>query len=411
MNTRSTALHLLGLCTLLISVTALSAADWPQIRGPHRDGIALEKGRYLDWGDDGPELMWSKSLGPGTSSAAISNGRLYTMGFLRGVEIVYCLDPETGKEIWRHEYPSKLEPNLFEGGSRGTPTVDGYIVYTMGHMGTFYALDARDGKVLWKTNLLKQFSSERPEWGLSLSPLIAGNLLIMLSGDSGSLIALDKQTGKTIWEQRGYTTSYSSVQLDSNRPENAFIFTASGLVYFRIKDGRKLWEYPWKTAYNLNVAIPQVIGDHVFITSGYKHGGTLLKVSTSHAKKVWMTKNFSNHFGGVVLRDNTIYGFHGNTGKRGSFLRSLDVKTGKVNWEQNGLGAGNVILVYDKLIVLSEYGELLLVNINPDDYDEVNRIQILSGKCYSSPAFANGLVYSRNNKGKMVCYRVGTPTN
>ena len=114
---------LLGLL-LLLSTHGLAADDWAQIRGPHRDGIAVNEGRILEWSADGPELLWSKSLGPGTSSAAISNGRLYTMGFRKGYEIVYCLNPNTGEEFWTFKYRSTLEPYLFEGGSRQFDEID-----------------------------------------------------------------------------------------------------------------------------------------------------------------------------------------------------------------------------------------------------------------------------------------------
>ena len=407
--------HRLGtlpaLLALLLLTSFLNASDWPQLRGPNRDGISNEKGHFPEWTGEYPKQMWSKSLGTGTSAAAIGNGKVYTMGFRKGKEIIYCLNATTGENIWTYEYPSKLDPKFFEGGSRGVPTIDGKTVYTVGHRGEFHAFHADTGKILWKLNLLTQFNTERPEWGNSTTPLIVDNMLIMLTGAKGSLVAIDKRNGKTIWQQPGYSTSYSSPVRDPNNPDNSFIFEATGLSYFKISDGTKLWHYPWKTDYDLNITMPQPIGKHVFITSGYRHGSALFKYNNNSREVIWETKEMANHFGGVVLHGNHIYGFHGNTGKRDSYFGCQDPQTGKILWQESGLGAGNTISVYGKLLLLSEFGELVLVDPSPESYQEIDRVQVLNGVCFASPAFANGMVYCRNNKGKMVCYKVGQPMN
>jgi hypothetical protein len=187
------------------------AVDWPQWRGINRDGISSETISPASWGKDGPQQLWKKGVGTGVSSVAVTGGRLYTMGNNGNMDMVFCLDANTGAEIWRHAYPQPLDDRSFEGGPAGTPTVDGDKVYTLSHEGDLFCLAASTGTVVWKKNLPRDFNGFRQKFGYAGSPLVEGNLVIVDSGGVGaSTVALDKTTGEVRWKASHDEAGYSS---------------------------------------------------------------------------------------------------------------------------------------------------------------------------------------------------------
>ncbi|MDQ3813610.1 MAG: PQQ-like beta-propeller repeat protein, partial [Armatimonadota bacterium] len=211
-----------------------AAVDWPQYRGPNRDGISPEKGSVGDWPDDGPRVLWKTSIGTGFSSIAVSNGRAYTMGNSDDQDTVYCLDAETGRVLWKHTYPSALAPQSYEGGPNATPTVDGNAVYTFSKHGQLFCLDANSGKVLWSKNAQQDFGASPPGWGYSCSPLVLGKLVIVEFGARGAaLVAFNKANGQVAWKSGNDGVGYSSpVAFTWNDLTCIASFNASGLVVY-----------------------------------------------------------------------------------------------------------------------------------------------------------------------------------
>jgi len=178
--------------------TTASADDWPQWRGPNHNGISAET-RWRDrWDPNGPPILWKAKVGTGFSSFAAASGRVYTMGHLENQDAVFCFDAATGKEIWRHSYFADLGDKYFDGGTTGTPTVDGGRVFTFSRWGDLFCLDAASGKVIWSRNIQKDAHARVPTWGFSGSPIVHENLLMLNAGEAG--MALNKGTGQTIWQ-------------------------------------------------------------------------------------------------------------------------------------------------------------------------------------------------------------------
>jgi outer membrane protein assembly factor BamB len=397
MKSINSPLLLLTLCGNLVS---LSASDWPIYRGAKQTGVSDEKGWFAAWPETGPRTLWKASVGTGFNIVSVSNGKLFTMGNAADTDTVYCLDAATGKELWKFSYPCKLDPNMFEGGPTATPTVDGNTVYTSSRYGHIFALDAATGKELWKKHLMQDFGMARPAWGFSGSVLAEGNLVFINAGDAG--LALDKATGNKVWQNGKSAGGYSTpVAATYDGTRTVVLFGAKTVTAVAMADGKKVWEFEWKTSYDVNAADPILAGNQVFVSSGYNRGCALFEVKGGQATKVWENANMRNHFANCVLVEKHIYGFDGNTG--GGSLKCLDLATGSVKWSQSGMTTGGLMAADGKLVILADKGKLVIAEANPEAFKQLASAQVLTGKCWTMPVLSNGRIYCRNAKGDLVC--------
>ncbi len=388
----------------LFSSSTLQAADWFRWRGPDFNGVSKEKGWLATWPAEGPKQLWKANVGIGFSSVSVSNGRVYTMGNANEQDSVFCFDAETGKEIWKHSYPCPLDPKFYDGGSSVTPTVDGDRVFTLSRKGDLFCLDAKTGKVVWSKNLPQELGVEIPTWGFAGSPFVEKNVLLLNIGSHGT--ALDKTTGKVIWTSDKTPSGYSTaVPADFAGQRSAVFAGAKSIFAVAIKDGKKLWEHEWKTSYDVNAADPIIVGDKVFISSGYDHGCALLQIKDGKATVLWENKNMRNQLNSSVLLNGFLYGFDGNTGPKAD-LKCLEFETGKVKWTQAKLGAGALMAADGKLIIQTDPGELIIAEATPESFKPISRAQVLGGKNWTTPVLANGKIYCRNSKGDLVCLDV-----
>ena len=370
---------------------AVQAADWPQWRGIHRDGITEESAAGT------PKLLWKINVGTGCSSFAVVGDRVFTMGNLKDTDTVHCLDGKTGKTVWQHSYPAPLGAKLFEGGPTATPTVDENTVFTMSRTGLLLSLNKETGKVLWSKDLAAEFGAKPPSWGYSGSPLVEGEKLIVDVGAKGaSVVAFDKATGKVIWQAGDDAASYGSPYAFTRDGKRCLaFFEATGLVVRGASDGKELLRYPWKTSWDVNPTTAIVSNDKIFIASGYGHGGVLLPLNSASPTPLWETKNMKNKMNSCVLWKGNLYGFDEST------LTCLDFATGSVKWQQKGLGIASLIIADGKLVVMSETGDLVIAEASPDAYKELNRTPAVGGKSWVIPVLANGRIYCRNNSGEV----------
>ncbi len=394
---------------LFCSLAKPTAVDWSRWRGPDLNGISSETGWLAKWPDDGPKRLWKAKVGTGFSSVSVANGKVYTLGNSgrgKGEEkdTVFCFDAATGKPIWSHAYEAKLDPKYYAGGPSGTPTVDGDRVYTLGKRGQLICFGAADGHVVWQKNVATETKAKRPTWGFAGSPLVIGDTVFVNVGAHGT--ALDKKTGKILWSTGRDSASYSSIvpHVRDGRQE-LVMFAQNELVAVDPKTGSTLWSYPWETKYDTNAADPILIGDKVFISSGYDRGCTLLQVAGDKVAKLWENKNMRNHFNPCVLIDGHVYGFDGNTGR--ATLKCIELATGKVQWEEKSFGGfGALQAVGKKLLIISNQGELVVAEANTDEFTEISRAQVTGPKCWTTPVLSNGRIYCRNSRGDLTCLDV-----
>lgn len=392
---QSFAFLILGtMCSLSVSSAAQEKGAWPQWRGPDGDGISKQPGLSAQ----GKEAsVWEMEVGLGYSAVSIKDGRLYTLGFdVEGeMDLVWCLDAASGEEIWVHAYPAKIWNEFHGGGTLTTPTIVGDALFVLNREGQLFCLDLETGEPRWQRELMKERELTLPQWGFSASPLHVGDQLII---NVGVVMSVDMETGKTLWETKDYKEAYSTptaFTLDGHK--RLAVFNGYGLVILDQETGEEFSSYPWKTQYEVNAASPIVIGDAVFISSGYGHGAALLAMDNNKLEPVWETKKMKNQMNGCVLIDEHLYGFDDKV------LSCLDLE-GNVVWSERGLGEGTLSATKDKLLVLSGEGELLVAKATPKAFEVESKAKVLSGGVYwTQPTVVDGMIYCRNSLGQLVC--------
>jgi len=390
---------------LLSSSFAILANDWPRWRGPDLNGISKETGWTTSWPAEGPKQSWKAQVGIGFSSVTVANGRVFTIGNSNETDTVFCFEESSGKELWKHSYPCQLDAKYYEGGPGSSPTCEKDRLYTLSKRGHLFCFDAANGNVIWQKNLIDELGVKKNEWGFAGSPLVEGNLLVLNVGEAGT--AVDKGTGKVVWtsgkEMAGYATP---VPFNSGSERMAAIFSSQALIGLAMKSGKEHWRFPWVERWHINAADPVISGNRIFISS-FDKGCALLEMrGGSTPSVVWENKNMGNHFSGCVLVNGYLYGINGNTDKPEKDFRCLFLQTGELKWSYPGLGLGAVTVADNKLIIMSERGELVIAEVSPDAFKPIARAQVLGGKCWTVPVFANGRIYCRNAQGTLVCLDV-----
>jgi outer membrane protein assembly factor BamB len=387
---------------LLVSSIAL-AADWPYYWGPERNGTSKETGWKDQFPDGGPKQLWKLNVGVGASTVTVRGDKVFTMGNVMDEDRVLCLDAATGKEVWKCAYPCPLDKRSFEGGTVCTPTLDGDRVFTVSHQGQILSIDAAKGTKVWEKKIIEDLGGKRPQWGFAGSPLVEGNLLIIDAGGKGaSTVALAKATGEVKWkagdDQAGYSSPVAA-KIDGRR--TIVIFKGRVLVGLDPKNGNEFWRYPWKTEYDVNAAMPLIIGNRIFISSGYNHGCALLEVRGG-IKKIWENRNMRNHANSCALLDGCVYGFDGQMGS--GKLTCLKLDDGTAAWKESGMGTGAVTIAGGKLIALGESGQLAIAPATPKGFQPTYKGQGMEGHCWVAPVLCGGRLFLRNNLGDLACY-------
>ena len=397
---------------LNVSSACFLFSEWPNYGGPHRNQVSNEKGLRVIWENNEPKVIWELDVGLGYSSIVESDGLVYTQGNKNGRNTLYCVNAESGNIIWKHTYPCKKDPKYFDGGSRSTPAIANKMVFLCSHEGDLYALDAYTGNIKWTKNLLTDFDGKRPTWGYSGSPLLVNNKLILETGSpGGSLVCLNAKNGDLIWKSGESEAGYASPMLYGEELGEVLVFNQFGLVLHNLEDGSVIKKYQHTTRYGINAAQPMAVENKVFISSAYGKGAALIDFNRRKPVSLWESDSFSCQMASFVRIDNFAYGIHGQAGSRSdqSKLFCLDLRSGTEMWSQKGFGLGTVILVRDTLVIMSDEGQLSLVHANPNKFEELFQVQVLSGKSnWIPPTYVKGRMHCRSAKGNWVCLAMGS---
>ena len=416
--------RLLRLAPLLLLATIARADDWPQWRGPNRDGTSAETGLIQDWTENPPQLVWMiDGLGRGYASVSVVDGRLYTTGNFDGGQGVVAVDASSGEVLWRKTITAEVPGHKYEG-SRCTPTVDGDRLYVVTSDGEIACLNAADGEIIWKREFQKDWQGRMMSgWGFSESPLVDGDgVLCTPGGRDAMLVCLDKQTGEEVWraavpEFQGsggkQGAGYSSIVATEAAGVRQYVqLVGAGVIGVRADDGKFLWGYGRVANGTANIPTPIVTGDYVFASTGYKTGAALLKLSPDgegiKADEVYFLSadTFQNHHGQMILHDGFIYAGnqHGN-----GFPICLELETGNVAWggKIRGPGGGSaaITLVDEQLIFRYQDGTLALIEATPDEYRLHGTIQpeFQEDRSWAHPVVSGGLLFLRE-QDKLMCY-------
>jgi outer membrane protein assembly factor BamB len=402
-----------SIALILIFPLVAHADDWPQFLGPTRNGVFSEKSLAASWPKDGPPIVWQRDVGEGYSGPVIAGDRLILFHRVGDKEVIDCLNAATGKPLWQHSYPTNYADQLGKGdGPRSTPVIANGRVITLGAEGVLTCLDLEKGTRLFSRPLNTEYKVPPSYFGVGTSPLVHdGLILVNIGGKNAGIVALNLTDGKEAWHATDDGASYSSPVLATAGNERlAVFFTRFGVELLDAKTGKVRYSQRWRARYDasVNAATPLVIGDRLFFTTCYETGALLLKLQPGGtAKEIWQGEDVMDcHYNTPIYHDGHLYGFHGRQ-ESGPCFRCVNLKSKKVAWEKKRYGCGSMILADGKLIVLTERGDLVLVEATPTAYRELARAHVFdAAPCRAQIALAGGKLYGRDDK-KLICFNLG----
>jgi len=380
-------------------------AEWPGFRGPGRDSVVYDVRINTDWVAAPPVEMWRRPIGPGWSSFSVRGDVLYTQEQRGQDEIVSAYKVSTGEPVWRHRDPVRFYESNGGAGPRATPTIHDDRVYAHGATGMLNALDANTGKLIWSTNTSADAKREVPMWGISSSPLVVDDLVIV--SVYGTLTAYDLASGKLRWVGPVHGGAYSSPHLATiDGVSQVVILSAPGAVSVNPADGKLLWEYRWEGGAIVQPAITSegdILINGMAATGGVGTRRLLIKHAGTEwtPEERWTSNGLKPYFNDLVVHEGHAYGFDG------AILSSIDLADGKRKWKGGRYGNGQMLLLaeQDLLLVLSEDGELALVSATPDQYREIARMPALNAKTWNHPVVVGNVLLIRNGE-EMAAFRL-----
>jgi len=390
------------------------ADDWNQYRGPRGDGVAAGE---MEVGIDKPVIStaWKVPTTKGFSSFSIADGRAFTLVTMKDSsgspqETCIALDIANGRTLWSQPLTvikydgggdSGTQDNKGGDGPRSTPATDGDRVYVYDSRLGLHCLDAATGKTVWKQDIAAKFSGRNIHWNNATSPVLHGDRVIVAGGGVGqTFLAFDKSSGELIWKSGDEKFTHATpVVANINGTEQVVFYMQSGLIGINLSDGTELWRAPvdYRTS---SAASPVIDGNRVYCSAGYGVGAALFEVGSDNSvNELWKKPNrLINHWSTPVVYEGHLYGCFGFKQYGKSPLQCIELTTGEVKWSQDGYGPGNCIRVGDKLVALSDSGEVVIVSAKSNRYTELSRSDVLNGKCWSMPAFSGGRIYVRSTE-------------
>ena len=395
----------------LIPPLSSGTADWPNWRGKNFDGKINIRGIRTNW-DGGLKKLWSVDyLCQGTATASwaapvIAGNRLVVTGRDEKNDLVICLNSETGSLIWKGEYEAPAGDSHGPG-ARATPFIDQDRVYTYGRSGDIACWELLDGELLWRKNV-KDIGGEEPDWGLSSSPLVFDNKVIVQGGGTALVVAYDKLNGNVVWKSLEGASGYAAVipiTIDSS--QYLLVYHAVALSCLNPADGKEMWRVPWETDYGVNATTPAIDKDLIFHTSGYEKGCQLLKVTKDNFKILWTNTAIASHHSDPVIFDGYIYGYSGQSNQNKGDFKCIDLASGKEMWSTGEIGWGTAVAVNDYMICIDIKGNLYLVKPGSTGFQKVaefkNSIPDVSHPVWTGPVVADGKLYLRYMQ-HLICY-------
>jgi outer membrane protein assembly factor BamB len=404
----------LALLAFLVPHCVSIANDWPQWRGPNRDGVSTEVGLLKEWPAAGPPLLWKATgLGQGYSTVSVLGNSIVTTGDKANSSHLVALNSE-GKTLWSVPFGKAGAPGWggFEG-PRSTPTLDGDRIFAVSQWGEFVCVESATGKLIWRKDCTADFAGPRPEWGYSESPLVdAEKVLFTPGGSQGAVVALHKKTGALIWRSKEFTdpAHYSSLIVAEIGGVRQYVqLTEDSVAGIAAADGKLLWRAPRRGSTAV-VPTPIYRDGLVYVTSGYAIGCNLFKVTANgghfSAEQLYANKVMANHHGGVVQRDDAVYGYSDGKG-----WTCQDLRTGKAVWqERQQLGKGSLVYADGHLYLRVEEGRgtVALLEATPQGYRQKGRFDPpnrTDKNSWAHPVVANGRLYLRD-QDTLLCYDV-----
>ena len=385
------------------SNTEMSAMDFPQFLGQHRNGVVSGIKLNLDWDTHPPKLVWRQPIGAGWSGFAVVGNSAITQEQEDTWEKVVCYELDTGEIKWSHQDSARYNTPPAGLGPRATPTISGNRVYTVGSTGILNCLDFETGERLWTTHIFEENEADAPPWGVSISPLVLGELVIV---SAGGAVAYHSETGEIVWTGYRAKSGYSSPLLTTLVGTEQIVLFNQGLITAHEPlSGQLLWKQPWSPIRAECVAQPVPLADDkLLVSTGYGVGAKLYHISRNPAGEfnvsvVWETIYLKAKFTNIVYYKGYLYGLDDG------IFACINAADGTRQWKRGRYGHGQTLLVSDVLLVLTESGEVVLVAPDPENHIEHARFAALKGRTWNTPALAGRYLLVRNDR-EAACYEL-----
>jgi outer membrane protein assembly factor BamB len=397
-------MRLLLLLSIAFALTAQT--DWPQFGGPNRDFTVPDAGLAVSWPDAGPKVLWNRPLGDGYSGISVVGPVAYTM-YKRGDEdITTALDAKSGKTLWEHASSRKTDRRLDLGpgpGPHSTPLIIGGRLFTVNTVGILLALDAKSGKLIWTHDLWREYNGAKLDRGYSASPLAWKDTIILPVGSDGqALMAFRQSDGSIAWKRGSNGGTFSSPMLiDMSGLLQLVVCFGNEIAGFNPDNGDPQWTYPHKTDYGLNISLPVWGPDNIlFISSAYSGGSAAIQLTRegtqTKVKELWTHKRMRVHHSDIVRIGDLVFGSSGDFGP--APLTAVNVKDGKIAWQDRALGKCGIIQAGAQTILASEDGEIALASLSPTGLKIISRVSLLHSNAWTAPALAGGVLYVRDRR-------------
>jgi len=396
---------------LLAGAAGSSTPDWPSWGGPNGNFSVDGKGLPATFAAGAPKRLWQRSLGNDGYSSIVTDGvLLYTMYRRSPQEVVVAIDPASGATRWEYAYDATFRPGMgMENGSgpHATPLVFGNCVYTIGILAKMYALDKKTGKIVWSKDLYKDFpGSTFMDRGYAVSPIAYKNTIIVKLGRYGhAIVALNPKDGSLVWQKQDFANAPSSPTVINVDGQDQLVTTFSEeVVGLDPNNGDLLWSHPHKTSWGLNISTPVWgPGNLLFVSSAYNGGARVLHLAQSGGKtkvdELWSSNRMRIHHGNAIRIGDYVYGSSGDFGP--APMTAVDIKTGKVAWQDRTFGKVNMVRVDDKVIALDEEGDLALVSLSPQGMQVRWRVPLLQSNAWTVPTLVGTKLYVRDRRTMM----------
>jgi len=394
---------LLLIFTLLL--VQLQAQDtWNQFRGASRTGVIMETDIPDFLPENGPELMWTLDVGNGFPEVAVDKEVAYILSsdsLDGGYEYLAAIKIESGAELWKTRLDSMwMEVDGWGHGPRATPVIAGDMIFCLTGFGKFTALKTKNGKVAWTVDIPTEFDAAIPRWGFTSSPLLVEDTVILETGgtEERAFTAFNQKSGKVVWSKGNGNTSYNSPTIVDIDGQANIVFANDTMLTSFTPKGEVLWAF--RMPLRRPTAMPVFIAPNKFFVSSVSNtGGFIVEINNNEPKELFTSTTMQNNWSSSCYRDGYLYGFSK------AKLQCVSVETGEMTWGKRGYGKGSLIIVGDKLVVMSDQGKIIVVNAIPDEYSEVGSFQALEGKSWTAPSYADGKLFVRN-LSKMSCYKL-----
>lgn len=394
---------------LIGSGPAVQAGDWPQILGPQRNGVASSEERInTQWRGSLP-TVWSRNIGAGYAGVVVAGGRAVLFHRTNEEEVTECVDAVTGQPLWKAAHPIAFQPQVgSDNGPRATPVIAAGKVITFGARGDLTCYTLATGEELWRLPTHATYGAVEGYFGAGSSPLVVGDRVIVNVGgkrQSAGVAAFSLETGKLLWKRVADDASYSSpAVMIVEDLAIAIVVTRLKCVGITVEDGTELFDVPFGSrGPTVNGATPLILGDRIFLTSSYGVGAFSGRLTFPTFQTEYSGEEFfASQYATPVELKGALYGIDGRDDVPPADLKCIDPIKKRVLWSEKSFGYGTQILVDGKLLLLKTTGELVLVQANPEAYDERGRVTVLEGETRALPALSNGLLYVRDNR-EMKC--------